>query len=93
MTFRTEFPDFDPSTMPAIPADWEDTSWANDTCPTFMNEALGLFLSVDFADEALREFEGGKRFYLSAYADGIGDTLLETDDWAEVLAFIASHNA
>jgi hypothetical protein len=35
MSYREEFPDFDPAAMPAIPQHWGDTSWHNDACPSF----------------------------------------------------------
>lgn len=85
LTFRTEFPDFDPATMPAIPAGWVDQSWHNDACPSF-DTGTGMLVSVDYAERADREIEEGERFVVMA-ADC--DVLLATDDWAVVLAFVA----
>jgi hypothetical protein len=34
MSYRQEFPNFDPATMPEIPTGWEDISWHNDACPS-----------------------------------------------------------
>ena len=89
MTYREEFPDFDPSTMPAIPQNWEDTSWHNDACPSF-NTGKGRVVFVDFSDLSLREFDGGKRFTVQADPEihDHNETFLETDDWAEVLSFV-----
>lgn len=81
-----EFPDFDLSTLPAIPDDWQDTSWHNDTCPSF--EVLPQWhVYIDYADTALREFpDSPTRFSLQAVrADGEFFTLLDTNDWQAVL--------
>lgn len=81
-----EFPDFDLSTLPAIPDDWQDTSWHNDTCPSF--EVLPQWVVyIDYADTALREFpEAPTRFSLQALrADGEFFTLVDTNDWQAVL--------
>lgn len=91
MTFQIEFPDFDAATMPAIPADWTDASWHNDSCPCF-NTGKGVVVFVDFADIDLREIpETGDRF--SVHADpeihNHNDVLMATDDWNEVLTFVA----
>lgn len=91
MTFQTEFPDFDATTLPAIPEGWTDTSWHNDICPSF-NTGKGTYVFVDFADIELREFDGCKRF--SVHTDpevtNSNDVLFESDDWADVLKFVDS---
>jgi hypothetical protein len=87
MSFQSEFPDFAPATMPAIPAGWADESWHNDTCPRFLT-GNGFTVFVDYADEALREFDGGARFAVQPEASC--ENLLETDDWDAVLAFVAA---
>lgn len=85
MTFQTEFPDFDETTMPVIPAGFEDVSWHNDTCPSFLNETAGLIIFVDFADVTLREFDDGKRFSLGIWDNGsIGEPVAESDDWQDI---------
>lgn len=89
MTYQTQFPDF--TEMPAIPAGWTDTSWRNDASPSFV-PAPGLLVWVDYANDEQREFPGGRRFLVCrADAEGCytGD-LLDSDDWSEVLAFIAA---
>lgn len=88
MTFQTEFPNFRVADMPAIPAGFEDRSWRNDACPTFINESAGLMLWIDFANPDDREHEDVKRFGLCEYNDGIGDEIVMTDDWSEVLSTI-----
>jgi len=90
MTYREEFPDFDPATLPTIPAGWADISWHNDACPSF-DTGAGKFVYVDYADATLREWPESKRFIVMLdpeVRDG-GDVLLATDDWSAVLAEIA----
>jgi hypothetical protein len=50
-----EFPDFDQSTLPPIPAGAIETSWRNDQCPSFRLPS-GLYLFVDYLSRDLREF-------------------------------------
>jgi len=92
-TWRSEFPDFPAATMPEIPAGFADTSWHNDACPSFTSDACELRLWVDFLDPAQREHpESKSRFYLQPQRAGVeisGDGLL-SNDWQEVLAFIAA---
>lgn len=89
--YQTEFPDFDPATMPAIPEGFADISWHNDACPAFHHQTVGLVLFVDYADKASREFAESCRFQLCACdADGAPEeTLLESEDWAEVVEALA----
>jgi hypothetical protein len=87
--YRKEFPDFDPATMPAIPATWVDTSWRNDSCPGFRT-MTGLTVFVDFADNALREWPEGQRFSISLdpeMHDG-NDPLCGFDKWEDALAYV-----
>lgn len=97
-TFRTEFPDFDPATMPAIPADWTDCSWHNDTCPSFIAAGVQdyaepnwwmVHVFVDFLSTADREFPGGSRFQVVLNDDNGATGLLATDDWSAVLDGVA----
>lgn len=91
MTYRTEFPDFDPATMPAIPAGWRDQSWHNDLCPSF-NAGNGKVVFIDFADPAQREMKEGARFVVlrDPELDDCNDTMFQSDDWEAVLAFVAN---
>ena len=93
---RAEFPDYDTATLPPIPDDWEESSWHNDACPSFTASADRLHVFVDYADPAAREFRDGPRFNVRGNMFGIDggdddftDELLNTDDWAEVLRFVA----
>jgi len=84
MTYREEFPDFDPATMPLIPAGWQDISWHNDTCPSF--EAGKVHVFIDYADMSRREVQGGGRFLIVRPDDQ--EVLLIADDWNVVLLFV-----
>lgn len=90
MTYQTEFPDFDPATMPAIPAGFDDVSWHNDACPSFQNEASGLIIFIDYADKSLSELPSVPRFSLSEIdPEEEGDTgIAASDDWSEIQAHI-----
>lgn len=93
MTFRTEFPDFDPATMPAIPSGFDDVSWHNDMCPSFLNEAAGLIIFVDYVDCKEREFPEIPRFTLGTWDNGnTGNDIVSTDDWQLVLAAIEARD-
>jgi hypothetical protein len=89
--FTREFPDFPAADMPAIPAGFEDVSWHNDSCPSFMNEAAGLILFVDFADTAKREYPETTRFNVNVWEDGnTGIEVVASDEWQVVLDAIAA---
>jgi hypothetical protein len=72
-----------------------DTSWHNDACPSFASDALGLHIWIDYADKSVREFENGPRFIVVRLSEGIktGHTVIETNDWNEVLAVIEQEKA
>jgi len=69
MAYSDEFPDFDPTTLPAIPPTWTDTSWHNDACPSFFTET-GFTVFVDYQKAASREHPETKRFTVLATPDG-----------------------
>lgn len=96
MTYRTEFPDFPETDWPEMPEGFEDTSWHNDVCPNITCEALNLAVYIDYLDPAKRECgENGKRFIVYRI-DGdttITDDAVDTDNWSEVLDFIARERA
>lgn len=95
---RREFPDFDQTTLPAIPEGFECTAWANDALPTWhegqsADEPLPgrLMIGIDFADKALREDPDPaiKRFSLSIYfGDCSPEPILDTDDWSVLEAAV-----
>ena len=81
------FPDYDDE-LPAIDG-FADASYGNDTCPSIHNETLGLTIHCDYKNEILRENEGCTRYSVS---DAGGDPLLDSDDLAAVLAFVAEYD-
>src|SRR6185312_2192107 len=90
MTYRDEYPTFDPDSLPAIPAGYVDISWGNDLCPAFLNDAEHLCLFVDFADPADREFPDCPRFTVQLWDDGAtGWVGLATNDWDAMAAALA----
>lgn len=94
MTYLTEFPDFDPATMPEIPEGFQDVSWHNDACPSFLNETLGLIIFVDFEDSEKREFRETERFTLGKWENGnTGNDVCSSDDWGVILAAAESEAA
>lgn len=93
MTFREEFPDYPAGEMPAAPEGFDDTSWHNDACPSFTSDALGLTIFVDYPTPEDREFPDTRRFSVSSQDHGVETSgpCFDTDDWQEVLDFIAAH--
>jgi len=95
LTFTNQFPGYPGNTLPsALLSEWEDTSWGNDTSPSFKK---GNFLVwADWPNDCDRESPGGHRFILMPLDDEgclplETDTLLETDDFAQEEAFIQAH--
>jgi hypothetical protein len=88
--YRTEFPDFDPATMPVWPEGAVDTSWHNEACPSI--ELNGYTIYIDYADAQQREWDALPRFSILAAEDEHGDVeaVLHTDSWDEVLNFCAN---
>lgn len=90
MSYKTEFPDFDASTMPAIPSTWVDISWGNDACPSF-HTPEGLRVWIDYADSEMREF-AGFRFIVTVESETAESyDLIQTDDWSEVIRVTMEH--
>ena len=96
MQYQVAFPDYDPATLPLIPADWIDTSWANATCPSF-KAPNGLEVYVDYLDPQQRECaECGEseRFSVLRHLQSGGvQELLHSNDWQAVVSFVASYGA
>lgn len=82
MTYKTEFPDFEP---PAIPADWIDQSWHNDVCPSWSVGAYRVW--VDYADPSQREATDCARFRVTD--DDVFEILFSSNAWGEILSFVA----
>jgi hypothetical protein len=84
MSYKTEFPDFHPDNLPAIPSNWVDQSWHNDVCPSW---SVGSFrVWVDFALPQDRDFEEIERFRVTD--EEISEILFASDDWQSVLDFV-----
>lgn len=98
MTFATEFPDYPSAEMPPIPATWEDVSWRNEQCPSFLTPegAPRFFVFVDYPEAADREFPESPRFTVHRATDegempeGF-NVVSDGDDWSAVLAFILAN--
>ena len=88
MSYTSQFPEFDPSTLPTIPSDWEDMSWRNDVCPSWQCGAVRVW--IDFADPQLREWGDCERFRITDAE--VNDLLFATDDWKAALDFVTSYN-
>lgn len=88
MSYRTEFPDFPESDMPALPEGFSDTSWHNDACPSY--ESPSFRIMIDYADPTQRALGTGSRFIVMETDDESGNAVLETDDWSEVLETITT---
>lgn len=91
--YKYEFPDFDYGLI--VPKGWKDCSWHNDTCPNIEKEAenRGAMIFEDYADESLREVDGGKQFILYLAEDLDNDSVYmvsqydsESDSFEELLA-------
>jgi len=86
--WKTEFPDFD--VMPVIPDSWTDTSWHNDSCPSFAAGNLRIY--IDYEDAELRDVAMPcSRFGIVICEDGEVENVIDTDDWSEVLAFVVEY--
>ncbi len=90
---RREFPDYDITTLPTLPEGFVDSSSYIDAAPSFENQERGLKVYVDYANYADRESGRSQRFCVSRYdeeSDDDEDVVLSTNDWAEVIRFLAA---
>jgi len=74
-----------------IPEEWVSLSYHNDVCPSFGINGLQIFV----CDDATRDAEGFENKYsiILEEAYGEGDTILNTNDWDEVLSFVNGGDA
>lgn len=81
----------------SIPDGWQDSSWHNDICPKLRldvgDKQIDYCIWIECADKERREFPEVARYIINVYdwngnTDGV--TLLETDSWPEVLAYVAT---
>lgn len=92
--YQRAFPDF-PALDVALPDGFVDTSWKNDTMPSFSRELPNhqqLKLYIDYPNPADREEPQSKRFYLGVYEDGVEHVrdVASSDDYAEILQALAA---
>lgn len=86
------FPNYPITDLPAIPANWKSTTWRNDACPSYTHNGLRIW--VDYVDVNMRECPTPERFAVVPHTedgDNAGLSLLETNDWDEVLRFVENH--
>lgn len=78
------FPDYNLSTLPAIPTDWQDASWVNDVCPSWQSGNLMVFIDYEKMED--REMDIEERYRVSDYETS--DLYLATNDWQAVLDYV-----
>lgn len=92
-----EFRDYPLRDLPEMPESFEDASWHNDACPCIDSRTLGLRVWIDYPDKADRELPELGRFAVQAIdpeGESVdGPDLLNTEDWADVLALISERKA
>lgn len=94
--YQQEFPDF-PDLEVAIPDGFKDTSWHNDTCPSFeaqLEGGLRARIIIDYPDNDKREFAGNLRFNYWVFdpdtVDRDGVPGAGSDNWQGVLDWAAT---
>jgi len=62
--YMREFPHYDD--ILTLPEGWEDISWHNDACPSFLRQFDNVEFRIfcDFKDPDLREMHGAMRFVI-----------------------------
>lgn len=84
------FAGYDYSTLPAIPAHWKHASFRHDACPSWSCGEVQIF--VDYPNSADRESGATYRFSVVNWATDNATPVLETDNWADVIATVARIN-
>jgi hypothetical protein len=94
-----EFPDFDITTLPEIPAGFIAEPWHHEACPRFINEAARLALWIDYADPAMRDMGPDFDRFLALKVDEEGNAIegaaadhCASEDWPTVLAWIVGRD-
>lgn len=75
---RKEHPEWTSPEGFTIPAGFVDTSWHNDSCPSFskqLDDHRRVCLWIDYADPAERETGVAGRYYVCIYGDEHGEAL------------------
>jgi hypothetical protein len=83
VSYATEFPDFHPDSLPAIPDSWNDVSWKNDCCPSW-ETPNGFLVYVDYEYVCDREAPTDGRYGVWT----TDDCIYCGDDWSEVLRLV-----
>ena len=62
--YKSEFPNYDDTLT--FPEGWEDISWHNDACPSFVRKFGDVEFRIfcDFVDPDMREMQGALRFVI-----------------------------
>lgn len=74
-----------------FPVEWEYTGYANDLCPSYRVNEKNLKIFIDHPDVYQREDLDMKRFQITndnEMDENYQMTLLETDDFNEIIRFI-----
>jgi hypothetical protein len=90
MTTHAEFNDYPLADLPAMPEGFADSSWHNDTCPSYIDEQRGLRIFIDYVDVTKRELSDGPRFTL--LEEETNEVIYTGDDWNKVLERIAQRD-
>lgn len=93
MLYQTEFKDFILGVE--VPADFVDTSWHNDACPSFtknLGNGLCAKVYVDYINVDDRETQGDGRFTACICSEDMTFVAEEvsTDDWNAILEWVAT---
>jgi len=86
MNYKYEFPDFDYE-IPDLGKGWIDSSWHNDTCPSFeytTKQGVVYRLWIEYLNPDIREV-GGSQHVLSKFFNDDLTPLFESDNLNEVL--------
>lgn len=93
--YKVEFPDYEGDRAITVPGflfegGWEDISWHNDACPSFVNAVRGLKLWVDRDNPRYRELPSAKFVLTEEYNDQIY-VLAAVETEEELLAALKKH--
>ena len=72
-----------------IPSEWEDVSYKNDVCPSFLFKGWQIF--INHIDPKQREVEEQTRFIVikdDEYGQAVQSLFLETNEFEHVLKFL-----
>lgn len=95
------FPDYDLSTLPDIPADWQESAWHHDAAPFWMAaefaDETAIRILVDYADPAQSEYPDLRaakrigRYQAGWWDDWSGEShgIADGDDFPAIVAAVA----